>query len=57
MKDIFEYLMAWLLIFAFYIVIYLSWGCELIKLCYYTIFRIKYIKQRDKFHTCYLRID
>lgn len=56
MKDLFEYLMSWVLIGAFYIIIYISWGCETIKMWYYTIFGIPYIKQSDKFHPYYMRI-
>lgn len=56
MKDFFENGMILILVGLFNIVIVLSQIEQWCKFAYYTVFRIKFIKQRGKFHTYYMRI-
>jgi hypothetical protein len=54
MKD---WILEWILIGLFYCLIYIGWGFEIAKKCYYVLFRIPHIKLYDKFHPVYAKVS
>jgi hypothetical protein len=57
LKDLVEYIGAWLIVVIFHAIILYCRGYEIVKEVYYIMFRIPYYKQMDKYHTYVKRID